>query len=103
MLRGQGSKRAQLLASGQQRARHHARLMNVKPGAPFVDHTHGHPPPVEISVGAGRSSKTLTRVLSATLTGQQLKVPDDRPAQINNELPGTKGRRAAPTTPIFHF
>src|SRR5260370_4475127 len=60
------------------------------------------PPPDEIPVGTGRGSKTLTRVLSATAAGQQLKVPDDRPAQINNELPGTKGSRAAPTALNFH-
>src|SRR6266571_2578821 len=59
-------------------------------------------PPTAFSVGAGRRSKKLTRVLSATAAGQQLKVPDDQPAQINNELPGTKGSRAAPTYPNFH-
>jgi hypothetical protein len=53
-------------------------------------------------VGTGRGSKTLTRVLSTSAAGQQLKVPDDRPAQINNELPGTKESRAAPTELNFH-
>src|SRR5260370_21911554 len=67
-----------------------------------MNYSHRHRPPNPISVGAGRRSKTLTRVLSATVARKQLKVPDDQPAQINTELPGTNGRRATPTCPYFH-
>src|SRR5260370_5935795 len=67
-----------------------------------MNYSHRHRPPYPTRVGAGRRSKTLPRVLSATVARQEQKVPDDQPAQINNELPGTNGRRATPTCPYFH-